>query len=409
MGLLKNCFGPPAPDEFATLIIEAMRRRGDLCEIVYEQEWFRLKLANGSSSYFNLHNAYEEYCLAPWHRRPGILRRWAGISVQIDKNPIPATYREAQSNLLPRVRERAYHSLTALQAEVAGLAPFSFCFRSISDHLGVELVYDLPDSIAIISQDTLDNWGVGFQLALDVACRNLAEHSNGRFERPAAGVYLSPWKDNHDASRLILIDLLRELPVKGDHLAMVPNRDTLIVTGSEDVKGLAKMAELTEQATGEPRFMTGLPVKLQWDRWVPYRLEPGHPLHQRFERLRLQTAFRDYAEQKNLLERLHEKTGQDVYVADFNAVESRETGKLRSYCVWSKDVVILLPRADQICFYADDRPEAARIAAFAPWSRVREIVGDLMVQKLSYPERYLVEAFPTEEQLARIGRATLEA
>lgn len=409
MGFLKNCFGTPSHDDFATLVMEAISRRGDLSEMLYEQDWFRLRILNGSSSYFNLQNAYEEYCAAPWHRRLGILRRWAGISIQIDKSPIPPTYREAQPNLLPRVRERAYHSLTALQAEVAGLAPFNFCFQPLCDHLGVELVYDLPDSIAIISQDTLDGWGVGFRLGLDVACRNLAEHSGGRFDRHAAGVYVSPWKDNHDASRLILIELLRELPVKGDHVAMVPNRDTLIITGSEDVKGLATMAELTEQAMSEPRFMTGIPVKLQWDRWVPHRLDPGHPLSPRFDLLRLETTARDYAEQKNLLERLRQKTGEDVYVAEFNAVQNRETGKLRSYCVWSKDVVTLLPRTDQVCFYADDRPEETRIAASGPWSRVRDIVGDRMVQKFSYPERYLVETFPTEEQLARIGRPAAEA
>jgi hypothetical protein len=405
MGLLKNVFGTPSQDDFAALVMDSMRHERELGALVYEPEWFRLRIVNGASSYFNLHNAYEEYCGAPWHRRKGILKRWASLSAQLEKSPIPGTFREAQSNLLPRVRERAYHSLTALQAEVAGLARFNFCFRPLSDHLGVELVYDLPDSIALISQDTLEGWGVGFQLGLDVAARNLAEHSAGRFDRPRPGVYLSPWKDNHDASRLILVDLIRELPVKGDHLVMVPNRDTLIVTGSEDVQGMSKMADLTERAMSEPRFMTGIPVQLQWDRWIPLRLDPAHPLYSRFELLRLHSTARDYAEQKSLLERLHEKTGQDIYVAEFNAVQNPETGKLRSYCVWSKDVVSFLPRADQICFYDDDRPADERIVALASWGRVREVVGDSMVQTISYPERYLVESFPTAEELARIGHS----
>ena len=54
---------------------------------------------------------------------------------------------------------------------------------------------------------------------------NQSEISQENFTCPAPGVWASPWRDNYDASRLVLLDLIRRHKVKGDYVAMVPNRD----------------------------------------------------------------------------------------------------------------------------------------------------------------------------------------
>jgi hypothetical protein len=59
--------------------------------------------------------------------------------------------------------------------------------------------------------------------------------------------------------------LIRELEVKGDPVAMVPNRDTLLVTGWADEPGLARMAALAEDAAGHPRPVSGVSVRLEGD------------------------------------------------------------------------------------------------------------------------------------------------
>lgn len=61
------------------------------------------------------------------------------------------------------------------------------------------------------------------------------------------GFWQSPWRDKHDASRPFLTNLVRSLRVKGEHVAMVPNRGTLCFTGSEDERGLALMATLSKK------------------------------------------------------------------------------------------------------------------------------------------------------------------
>ena len=170
---------------------------------------------------------------------------------------------------------------------------------------------------------------------------------------------------------------------------MAPNRNTLIVTGSEDLEGLGAMVKVAEQALQEPRPISGIPLRLDRDDWVTWLPEPDHPLHAAFDQFRIQMEGEEYAGQKQLLDALHEKTGQDVFVASYSAVQDKAAGTMFSYAVWAKDVVTLLPRADKIAFIATTDSEPTLV----DWNRVVETVGDLMEPRDLYPKRYFIERF----------------
>lgn len=402
--MLKRMFGRLSKDEFAQAVIDSARKEHPGLSLVYEPESFRLRHGADSKGVLNLHNIYEEYHAAGPLLRRSLLKRYVCLFASTESRMIPESFREAQANLLPKVRERSYHDLMQLYFRVEGLEAAEPARKLLGDHLSVELVYDLPDSMGTIGKETLEGWGVGLDLALDVAYRNLCQGSAPRFRSPSPGVHVSAWRDNHDASRMLLPDLIRGLEVKGDPVAMVPHRDVLIVTGSEDVKGLGVMADLTEKALSGPRFMTAIPARLRWDEWVPLQLPSDHPLHDRFELLRVQTVLRDYDEQKSLLDQLHEKTGEDVFVASYTAVQDKDSGKVSSYSVWSKDVVSLLPRADTVHFFeADPTGRDQHTIRSVPWERVRDVAGSLLKEVNLFPERYLVTDFPNPDQVSRMA------
>ena len=121
---------------------------------------------------------------------------------------------------------------------------------SLGDHLAVGLVYDLPESMVMLHRDQLKTWDVTFFEAFEIARANLAdlEASFGSMEDR---LYISDTNDNFDASRVIMTEWIRQLQVKGAPVATVPNRDKLIVTGSEDAKGLRMMARLTCGSVGK--------------------------------------------------------------------------------------------------------------------------------------------------------------
>jgi hypothetical protein len=55
----------------------------------------------------------------------------------------------------------------------------------------------------------------------------------------------------------------------GDHVAAVPNRDVLLVTGADDAEGLQQMAAAAMDALSLPRPMCPRFYRLQGDDWVP--------------------------------------------------------------------------------------------------------------------------------------------
>jgi hypothetical protein len=143
----------------------------------------------------------------------------------------------------------------------------------------------MPNSMSQIQGHHLTTWGVGFEEAMRVALDNLRQISGPDLEPIAPGVWRSPWRDNYDASRLLLTDLIESHGVEGDPVLMVPNRDTLLLTGSDDVAGLAVMAAAAGEATEHPRPIHAIPVRLEFGSWSPFLPPEGHPSHQDFKRI----------------------------------------------------------------------------------------------------------------------------
>ena len=136
--------------------------------------------------------------------------------------------------------------------------------------------------------------------------------------------------------------------------------------------------------------------------WLPPRSSPSFAkLHE----LRLRTVGAEYNDQKELLDQIHQHSGEDLFVASFSAVQHKDTGRISSYSVWSDGVDTLLPETDDLVLLrADQAADKVQVAAAGKFVRVREIVGDLMQPLGTYPERYRVVEFPSGPQLAAIGK-----
>ncbi|MDQ3440436.1 MAG: hypothetical protein M3478_08825, partial [Planctomycetota bacterium] len=228
-----------SPDGFARRMIATLRRRGHAGEITYDPETFRLTFDGGN---LNLANAYNDYRAAPRGQRAQVFEAYASLASETKEDV--GTLDEARPHLLPKVRERFYHEALALNLQLGGPSPDSIPTRVVADELTVELVYDRPHSVSTISEKQLSEWGIAFDEALTVARDNLWRISNEDFERVLPGLHVSRWHDTHDASRLFLHGLVWQLPVNGQHVAMVPNRNVLMVAGSDDPAALVAMAEL---------------------------------------------------------------------------------------------------------------------------------------------------------------------
>jgi hypothetical protein len=239
---------------------------------------------------------------------------------------------------------------------------------------------------------------VTFYQAMEAARQNLEEATQG-YARIGENLVAFLSGDSYDASRILLVDRIRDLGLPGHPVAMVPNRDSLLLAGSDDEIGPKIMAELAAKGLQESYPMSGMPLILTrdgWEDWMPPR---EHPHYKQFHELYLGWIGSLYAAQKGLLDAVHAREGIDVFVASFSAVQ-KQGGEEVSYCVWGEGVDTLLPVAEKVALMkaGHDRP-----VALGTWKHARAVVDNLMEPTEHYPKRYRVRGFPDAAALEAIG------
>jgi hypothetical protein len=407
VGWLEFLLGPPSRDKFAKLVIDELRKVGTGGPLKYDREQFVVE--RGGAGFVNLANLYHEYCQAPRNQRSKVLDRFVRGCLGTSGFELPEDFGDVHPDLLPVVRSRFYLESVALQSRARGGEGVAVPQQPIGDHLGLSLVYDLPQAMRSIIQDDLDKWEVTFYEAIESAKSNLEQMGNVAFaslqNEGGEGVYISATADNYDASRLVMLDLVRKMPVRGDYIAMVPNRDTFVLTGADDPAGLELMCKVAEDSFQKPRPISTVALRLAGDEWESWLPAMDSPVYGRFHELRLRTVGMEYNDQKELLDQIHKHAGEDLFVASFSAVKHKQTGRVTSYSVWSDGVQTLLPETDDIVLLRPNpASEKVEVVAAGSFQRVREVAGELMQAEGTYPERFRVQEFPSSQQLAEIGK-----
>ena len=364
-------------------------------ELSYEPENFCLRGKCDEDARMNLANAYKDYCAADDDSREFVIKVWLRGWLSSSRE-IPDEFADAKPDLLAVVWSRFHFECCGLERDSS--VPIKLPYKVLGEHFGVGIVYDWPESMWWISQANLDAWGITFDEALEAAMQNLFSRE-ATFLAPdlAEGVYASATDDDYDASRLLVPDAIRQFTVKGHHIAVIPNRNNLIVTGSDDVAGLASMAKLAAKAMEEHHGISGIALRLDGDEWTPWMPPSDHPAYKDFQRLQLQSLGHEYAQQKDMLDKLHKKHGENVFVASLY-IRPAPDGRLLSLARWAADADTMLPKTDTVAFIG-----LGEAPTLVEWQKAVDVVGDLMEPLDIYPPRYRVREFPSETQLASMG------
>lgn len=398
MGLFSGLFQPPNQKQFAELLIERLKQAGDPREARFDEPEFRIFFTEDGkdAGIAYLSNLYKEFCQLPKEER----QKWWTAAIRgalAYRKGIPDEFEDAKPDLRPAVRSRSHLEATRLDAVLQGVDFPAVPYELIGDHLAAAVVYDLPESIAFVNQDQLDRWETSFYEAMEIAKQNLQEIQcnlisvGQRFYSLAGG-------DAYDASRLVLIDRIRGLDVEGDHIAMAVNRNTLFITGTDDEQGLSLMISMAEKHATEPRPLCTIPLRLAGDEWETWLPPLGHGDYLRFKELEVGYLTQEYAMQKQQLDALNRNRNADEFVATLTGY--KKPGEIvSSYAVWSDGVPTHLPKADEIVFVSNHPSIKRRVG----WQQVQDVVGHLMQPEDTYPPRWLVNEFPTDEQLAAMG------
>lgn len=399
MGWLEWLTGRPSPARFARQVIERLEQAGYPHELVYEEDEFCLIVREDGrqTGVLNLTNVYAEHLKLSKADRAGHVTHIARMMATAAQQ-LPDEFEDASYDLMPSIRSKSYVEMIRLQAELeSGMGGSSIPYEEVGGHLAAHVVFDLPGSTVLIEGSVLEGWGTTFYEAMETARYNLQEREFA-LAKAGDGVYLSVTGDDYDASRLLLTELVSELEVKGEPVALVPNRDSLLITGSEDEQGLELVARIAEQALEEPRPISAIPICFNGVEWVDWKPRGNSSLQQQFSILETKSLAGDYATQKRLLDALYEKNRTQRYIAQY--AFAKKKGRFFNYCVLTEGLVTLAPKTEYLVFCRDPQ----NITASARWERAAEVLDGLQepVDDL-YPPRFLVSRFPTSDQLARLG------
>lgn len=389
----------PDPAEFAKLVTNHLREAQDAEYFSFDASRLELVAADGDGPTIALANVYAEYCAARLNDRPTILRNFAD-AIRALARPLPASFEIARSDVFPAVRSRFFFESSKLRQLASGRSGPDLPYHPLNGYLGVGLVYDTSRSLRFLNGRDLQEWQVAFQDVLNAAAQNLRGLSSTAFGSARHGLYESMAGDSHDAARLVDFATIGKLPVVGELIAAVPSRDSLFITGARNQEGIASVTTFIEKRFNAPHAITGAVFRLVDDSWEPWLPPKNHPQHERLKLLQMQSLEVDYAEQKRLLDAVHDRTGEPIFVANYKIIEETQSRETLSFCAWSSGITSILPRTDKIALVHGEGAAPAVVS----WGKAAEVFGDLMKPLGMYPERYRVDDFPTPSQIATATR-----
>lgn len=391
-------------ETFARIALKQMSKVKLFSELTYEADHFciRFKDSNRLTMTFNLHNVFKDYVKADSKDRTGVLNKYIqsfATSVDMSNSEV------AMRNLLPVVRDRAMFEYGLLSGRLSGIHKDSNVVPTLPffGHLVVALVVDSEHSTTSVNAGKLAEWGIDFPNAMEVAVANLRERTEDRFNPIGRGVFISAWSDVFDASRLLLTDMLHRLPIKGDPVIAIPSRNHLLVTGSGNEQGISDLIDIAEDIlTNDTRPLAAQLFQFHDGSWRVF--DGGQHARDKLSKPEYLRRFGVYADQKKLLDQIHEKEGVDVFVASYLVYENSELGGLFGAAQLSRGVKTLLPKADYAWFYCPENREIISV----PWTAAAIAFPRLAAEASFYPELVLVDDFPNKDELTALKQSAVQ-
>ena len=303
---------------------------------------------------------------------------------------------EDVDTLLPGLRSRSFveaHRLTALQRDTRH-EPLAV--RPITDSILVGLVWDRTHSMLSLPESFLHRWDRSYEDVLAIALANLSSMPMVGWVGMDDRVYRLVGGDEYVSARLLTGEAFDRLPFAGDIVVCAPTAGDLLAAAADDPEALIDVFEASLEASDQGRPVSLRPLRYREGRWSDLSLDPGHPAYLVWRRLTRIDWAREADSTRTLLQDL---VGTGVFVGSLIVREEEATGMTDTVSVWSEGVPTLLAAADLVAF-----PRSDRDAGFvtASWEKVWDVLSHRMIATDHYPERWLVETFPSEEELARL-------
>jgi hypothetical protein len=288
---------------------------------------------------------------------------------------LPPPFDESLDDLLPEL-------VPAWRAEREGRFA-----RLLSEGLRVRVAFNGT----AIPAAWLKIWDIEPEDLMERAVENLRRRTPKKaFERLPNGVYRSPWKDGHDAARILLPEVWRDLMKDQKPFMALPNTSTMLIAPQVL---LPKLVDAAGPALKE-KILQGTLLERVDDQWLPARLQEPHPMSGPQRELKLMDLMQALRAQEFDLD---PGLGKPAPVGILQVPNQRPMLMAN----WMGGRPCLLPEVDLIAFYT---PDGAPLGIY--WRQTLPRISELKPEPVDIwgPRRQRFDGFPTGEQRERLER-----
>lgn len=358
------------------------------------------QLVHPSSVQFNLANIRKEYFNAGFTQRRQLLQKYIAIAQHTKAQP-QKLWALAAPRIYPAVRSAYLAALFELEIRSTGSKPRAQLSWPPTGDLCVQLVYDFGEHLSYLHREHADTWGQSDEQLRKTALANLAGLPRAGWVQLTDGVYQLVSEASYEESLMLLPRTFASLPF-ADPVCIASNRGVLLAADATSTAALRALVAAAEKARDtQPWPLSFMPCRRRGEEWqtldeADSALDP--PLREALGNLHRQAIIGCYTAQKPLLETLHGQTGEDVFVASVQLLQSREQpGQYRSWSVWTRDVPTLLPQTDLVALNRDSDGTASDMLLVS-WQQLAPTLHKHGTITSLLPPRVRVASFPDETE-----------
>ena len=373
-------------EAFVEQFIQALQAAGETRAIRYEADIFCVLVGDNREVpdvVVTLNDAFKQCLQLPPDQQASEIHR---VAAQCRRQKIPDDYRIAERHLQLSLKHishlHLYEEFAA--AWVSHTAPKNVVHSQITDELILCVGFTDGPALQLLTQEQTARWGVSADRVVRSAIRNQSR-SAFRLKRTGS-LYRSPSDNPYAAAHFVFGERLSKLPIRGSPVVLLPTRDCLVVTGSEEIEGLIQMAAIGHVEIEESEFpVSGRP--LRWDGRVWKKFEPPEIVRAAFAHLEQMYEVARYASQSTVLQMRYRDAADGTRIAEVRLFPDGSAFKKVAF--WHSGSPILLPAADEVVLH---NQESGAFQA-ARWNDVQRVLGERLVP-MHMPLRYRAERFP---------------
>ena len=174
-------------------------------------------------------------------------------------------------NILPVIKPKSFLNASA---NMGGPAVSPGVHEMYNDELVILYAMDLPNNVRGLSESDLTDLGIARESLFEISINNLVnliptfqvKGGNGLFMVMAGGTY--------ESSLILHPDTIHEdnFKVNGELVIAIPNRDVLLVTGSNDMPNVTKVVAIADKMFKENNYPISpflyKRIDNKWQRWT---------------------------------------------------------------------------------------------------------------------------------------------